>query len=99
MKTRLSTILCSGLFLLLTGQTSAQELLKFNSPDNKVMLTLSMDNGQPKYEVGYDNKQVIAPSPLGLVTNMGDFSKDLKLKHVEKKAYNDQYAMRNIKHQ
>ena len=97
MKTRLSTILCSGLFLLLTGQASAQELLKFNSPDNKVTLTLSMDNGQPKYEVGYDNKQVIAPSPLGLVTNMGDFSKDLKLKHVEKKAYNDQYALRNIK--
>ena len=97
MKIKLSTILLCGLSLLITGQSSAQDLLQFNSPDMKVLLTLSMNNGQPKYEVAYNNEQVIASSPLGLVTNMGDFSKNLTLKNVEKKAYKDQYALRNIK--
>lgn len=97
MKIKLSTILLCGLSLLITGQSSAQDLLQFNSPDTQVLLTLSMDNGQPKYEVAYNHDQVIAPSPLGLVTNMGDFSKNLTLKNVEKKTHKDQYALRNIK--
>ena len=97
MKIKLSTILFCGLFLLPTGQTKAQESSQFSSPDTKVLLTLSMDNGQPKYEVAYNGEQVIAPSPLGLVTNMGDFSLNLTQKKVEKKAHSDQYALRNIK--
>ena len=86
-------LLCLTLLYLTTVQADE----KIASPDGRVILTLNLDNGQPAYQVAYDGQTVIAPSALGLVTNIGDYSQGLTQKSVETKAVKDSYALRNIK--
>lgn len=85
------------LCLTLLYLTSVQADEKIVSPNGKVILTLSMDQGQPSYQVAYDGQTVIAPSVLGLVTNIGDYSQGLVQKTVETKAVKETYSLRNIK--
>ena len=85
------------LCLTLLYLTSVQADEKIVSPNGKVILTLSMDQGQPSYQVAYDGQTVIVPSVLGLVTNIGDYSQGLVQKTVETKAVKDTYSLRNIK--
>ena len=85
------------LCLALLGLTTVQAEEKISSPDGKVVLTLSVDNGQPAYQVAYDGQTMIAPSALGIVTNIGDYSQGLTQKSVETKAVKDSYVLRNIK--
>lgn len=85
------------LCLALLGLTAVQAEEKISSPDGKVVLTLSVDNGQPAYQVAYDGQTMIAPSALGIVTNIGDYSQGLTQKSVETKAVKDSYVLRNIK--
>ena len=85
------------LCLTLLYLTSVQAEEKIVSPNGKVILTLSMDQGQPSYQVAYDGQTVIVPSVLGLVTNIGDYSQGLVQKTVETKAVKETYSLRNIK--
>ena len=85
------------LCLALLGLTAVQAEEKISSPDGKVVLTLSVDNGQPAYQVAYDGQTMIATSALGIVTNIGDYSQGLSQKSVETKAVKDSYVLRNIK--
>ena len=85
------------LCLALLGLTAVQAEEKISSPDGKVVLTLSVDNGQPAYQVAYDGQTMIATSALGIVTNIGDYSQGLTQKSVETKAVKDSYVLRNIK--
>ena len=85
------------LCLTLLYLTSVQADEKIVSPNGKVILTLSMDQGQPSYQVAYDGQTVIVPSVLGLVTNIGDYSQGLVQKTVETKAVKETYSLRNIK--
>lgn len=85
------------LCLTLLYLTSVQAEEKIVSPNGKVILTLSMDQGQPSYQVAYDGQTVIVPSVLGLVTNIGDYSQGMVQKTVETKAVKETYSLRNIK--
>jgi hypothetical protein len=85
------------LCLTLLYLTSVQAEEKIVSPNGKVILTLSMDQGQPSYQVAYDGQTVIVPSVLGLVTNIGDYSQGLVQKAVETKDVKETYSLRNIK--
>lgn len=49
------------------------------SPDSRLVLTTALEAGKPVYSVTYDGKPMLLNSPLGFVTNVGDFSKDLIL--------------------
>jgi hypothetical protein len=86
-------LLCLSLLYLTTVQADE----KIASPDGRVILTLCLDNGQPAYQVAYDGQTVIAPSALGLVTNIGDYSQGLAQKSVVTKTVKESYALRNIK--
>lgn len=86
-------LLCLSLLYLTTVQADE----KIASPDGRVILTLCLDNGQPAYQVAYDGQTVIAPSALGLVTNIGDYSQGLSQKSVVTKTVKESYALRNIK--
>ena len=50
-----------------------------SSPDGRLVVTVSCEDGQASYAVKYDGKDVIKPSALGLKTNVGDFTKGLKM--------------------
>ena len=68
-----------------------------SSPDGRVKVTLSVSDGRPCYEVAYDGQTIIGQSALGLVTNMGDLSRDLTLAKVTTNGVSDTYSLRNIK--
>ncbi|MBQ1700243.1 MAG: glycoside hydrolase family 97 protein [Prevotella sp.] len=67
------------------------------SPDGRIQVNLDIRDGQPFYQVSYDGKIVIGESPLGIITNIGDFRQRLTLKGVTEKEVKDSYDVRNIK--
>ena len=51
-----------------------------SSPDGRLVLTTSLSTeGQPLYSVTYDGQPILLDSPLGFVSNIGNFSKGLTL--------------------
>lgn len=50
-----------------------------SSPDGRLVVTVSCDEGRASYKVQYDGKVIVDPSALGLKTNIGDFTKGLKM--------------------
>ncbi len=73
------------------------ENLKVASPDGRLVVTLNDDGGTPTYAVTYDGAEAVLPSRLGIITNVGDFSKELTLKESDTREVSDRYSIRNIK--
>ncbi len=79
------------------GQTLAQPA-QIKSPDGKLELSVLTENGIPKYSLRYNKQLFLEKSPIGLVTNVGDFTTGLTLSDdVLKKKVVDNYELRNIK--
>lgn len=69
----------------------------FTSPDGKVKVVVSDENGKPSYKVEYENVEMLAASPLGLTTNIGDYTQNLTMTDCELSDVSDNYQLRNIK--
>lgn len=54
-------------------------------PDGNLVVKISVKAGIPTYSVTYKQKQMLEDSPLGMITNVGDFSKDMTLTKSELK--------------
>lgn len=68
------------------------------SPDGRTVFSIGCEAGKPMYTVSLGGQEFIAPSPLGLKTNIGDFTSGLALTAVSPiEAVNDTYALPNIK--
>ena len=52
------------------------EDLNVSSPDGNLKVTLSDNGGKLSYAVTYKEHSIIESSPLGLITNVGDYTKD-----------------------
>ncbi|WP_343587693.1 glycoside hydrolase family 97 catalytic domain-containing protein [Flavobacterium sp.] len=86
------------IFLCFVGffQLNAQPIVK--SPDGKLVVSISADNGIPQYNVTYNEKTFIEKSPLGLKTSAGDFSFGLTLEaNSSQNKIDESYQLRNIK--
>ncbi|WP_459640663.1 glycoside hydrolase family 97 N-terminal domain-containing protein, partial [Flavobacterium sp. CGRL2] len=86
------------MFVCLAGflKLNAQPAVK--SPDGKLAVSISVNNGMPKYSVTYNEKTFIEKSPLGLKTNAGDYSSGLTLeKNSSQNKIDESYKLRNIK--
>ena len=83
-------------FACLSASLSATEK-EFTSPDGKVKVVVSDESGKPSYKVDYENVQMLVASPLGLSTNIGDYTQNLKMTDCELSDVNDTYQLRNIK--
>lgn len=53
--------------------------------------------GEPYYNVSYEEQQMIEDSPLGMVTNVSDFSKNLKLIDKKESYINKNYTENRTK--
>lgn len=53
--------------------------VQFSSPDQKLVVTVADDGGRPTYRVDYGETLFLESSPLGLSTNIGDFSQGMVL--------------------
>ena len=85
-------------FLLYHFSFSSVAAQTIPSPDGKINMVMELTaDGQPQYRVLYEGQEVVKRSPLGLVTNMGDFSSGLVLKDVVQTEISEPYELRNIK--
>ena len=73
------------------------ENLKVTSPDGRLIVNLNDKGGILTYDVTYDGQEVLLPSQLGFLSNVGDFSKELTYKKSSTREVNDSYSIRNIK--
>ncbi|WP_319590103.1 glycoside hydrolase family 97 catalytic domain-containing protein [uncultured Draconibacterium sp.] len=84
-------------FILIIGPVTAQQN-QITSPDGKLVVSVKIENGVPVYSVLLNGKIFIEESPLGIETNIGDFTQELTLSEsVETSEINDSYELRNIK--
>src|SRR5512145_2895613 len=94
MKFKYSLVL---LLFLLPICAIAQEN-KVASPNGKLLVTVVTENGKPAYSVVYNGKTFLEKSPLGLKTNVGDFSQGLVMTYNPTMANIDEnYELPNIK--
>ena len=63
---------------LLISSTVISQSSAILSPDGKLKLDVLIENGKPIYSVVYNNKVMLENSPLGLITNEGDFTKNMR---------------------
>lgn len=87
-------VLCLCLFSFL--KLNAQTIVK--SPDGNLHVSVSISNGMPLYSISYNAKTFLENSPLGLKTNVGDFSTGLVLKqNPDQNKIDETYQLPNIK--
>ncbi len=68
-----------------------------SSPDGKLSVKVADNAGLPSYSISYGGKIILNESPLGVVTNTADFSKDLMLKSVNEDRTHKSYRLDRIK--
>lgn len=83
--------------LLATTVGAYAEHNKITSPDGRLAVSVDDHDGRLYYDVSYDGRQMIQPSRLGVVANIGDFSQNLTYKNVGHTVVNDSYTLRTAK--
>ena len=72
--------LVSALVAILGMGTLAAQDVVVKGPDGKLQLAVFAQNEtKPCYSVSYNGQTMLEKSPLGMDTNIGDFTKNLKL--------------------
>lgn len=68
------------------------------SPDGKLVVNISDNDGKADYNVIYNGKTFLENSPLGMETNVGDFTGGLALsENVQLRKIDETYSLPNIK--
>ena len=88
-------LLCAALTASALIALHAQNQLQ--SPDGRLAIDLTMNDGQPYYQVTYDGAVFVLPSPLGVETSIGDYRHGLQLTDVTTRDINETYDMPNLK--
>lgn len=87
----------SILFLSLSLSMWATNLV-VKSPDGSVKVALNLSaKGELMYDVIYKEKQLLEPSPLGMITNVSDFSRNLSFVEVKEQPIRKNYRQDRIK--
>lgn len=73
---------------------------KITSPNGQLQVTVSDTNGQPSYRIQYKETAFIEASPLGIITNIGDFSKNMQMNEQSQlTTIEETYQLHNTKQQ
>ena len=89
------TALIFSLLLLALPVVASEE--RVAGPDGRLVVTVSDAGGKPTYSVAYDGTAFVAPSPLGLKADIGDFTAGLTLTGFAQEAVADDYSVPTIK--
>ena len=68
----------------LASVVSAAERIKVNSPDGRLIVSVSDEGGRAAYEVSYDGATVLEKSSLGFMADCGNFTEGLAIKSVRR---------------
>lgn len=85
-----------GLLLLGAYGASGQNA-SLSGPDGQLQLEVSNKNGKLFYSAKYKGKQMLEDSPLGVVTNVGDFSTGMSLVGKKENKIDESYTMTRTK--
>lgn len=66
-------------------------------PDGRLIVKISDDNGRPEYQVLYEGITFLKKSPLGMITDLGDYTRELTLKESSVETVKSEYQLPNIK--
>lgn len=87
----------AALLLISAANGAFAEQNKVTSPDGRLVVNVEDHAGRLFYDVTYDGKQMMQPSLLGVVANVGDFSQNLVYKSVDNRKVENSYTMRSTK--
>ena len=90
-------LLITSVLMVASVFAANAENLKVTSPDGRLIVNLNDKGGIVTYDVTYDGQEAVKPSGLGLITNVGDFSRGLSFKTSTTRQVSDSYSIRNIK--
>ncbi len=85
------------LFTLLIPSTVLSQVASVKSPDGRLQLNTFVEDGQPHYSIVYDGKVMLEKSPLGMLTNEGDFSINLTYTGNKTDRIDKEYTQDKIK--
>ena len=83
--------------LLFISNTVKSQNQTIKSPDGNITLNVDFENGKAYYSVDFSGIKMLENSPLGLITNVGDFSTDLKLLESNRNTIAEKYTLDRIK--
>ena len=63
--------------LAITTMSAFAQQATVTGPDSFLRVNVSVKQGIPVYSVTYKDKTILEDSPLGFITNVGDFSRDM----------------------
>ena len=87
------SIVCLSLTLQLMAEN-----VTVNSPDGNVKVSIDLTaSGQIVYTLVHHDKVILEESPLGMITNESDFSKDLNFVEIRKAKIDKKYKQDRIK--
>ncbi|MDD2590730.1 MAG: glycoside hydrolase family 97 catalytic domain-containing protein [Fermentimonas sp.] len=84
-------------FLLSLLIPVTSENIKIKSPDNNLIVNIIQNNGSLLYNITYKDKVILEDSPLGLITNVSDFSTNLMFVEKKEQVINKSYYEPKIK--
>ncbi|MBR4271884.1 MAG: glycoside hydrolase family 97 N-terminal domain-containing protein, partial [Bacteroidales bacterium] len=93
MKNNLLTILALTASLAVNAQTVST----VKSPDGRLAVNLRCENSRITYSASYDGKTVLESSPLGLVTDVADFTQGLGVDGFKTDTLKFSYNCRTLK--
>lgn len=67
-------------------------------PDKNLKVDISIKSGKPFYNVTYKNNIILENSPLGFITDIGDFSNNISYVEQKSSSINKTYVQDRIKH-
>ena len=86
------------LFVLALGSSSVWgQQASVSDPDGQLRVEVSVEAGIPSYSVTYRGKTILEKSPLGFVSNAGDFSRGMAYAGEKTRKIEEDYRMDRIK--
>ena len=83
--------------LLITPAIYSQNQMTVSGPDGNLKVNVLVENGKPMYSVTYKGKIILDNSPLGLITNEGDFSTGMRFLGSDTGDVDKEYLQAKIK--
>ena len=83
--------------LVVSALTAMAQVASVSSPNGKLKVDITCQDGQAAYTVSYDGQTMMTPSALGLKTDIGDYTKGLKLTDSQQSSVDKTYTMTRTK--
>lgn len=93
MKTIISIIAALG--LAVSAFAANESVVK--GPDGKLAVTVGLDSGKPYYSVNYADEVILEKSPLGFISTLGDFDKEMNFVSESVEPVRKSYVQDRIK--